>query len=174
VFVTGPPGSGKTTLSRELGPALSLPVLAKDTIKEALLRTLGADSVDASRRLGHAAVMALLDVAREARCGVLDSVWMDRSSAVTALAALPGPTVEVFCACDLEVMRRRHADRATSRDAGHFDLDRDASELWNPQSLQPLAGGWPVLTVQTTRAVDVGSLAAAVRRSFATASQRGR
>jgi predicted kinase len=162
VFVTGPPGSGKTTLSRQLGPALSLPVLAKDTIKEALLRTLGADSIEASQQLGHAAVMALLDVAREAGCGVLDSVWVDRSGAVTALSALPGPRLEVFCGCDLEVMKRRHADRATSRDAGHFDLDRDPSQMWNVHSLRPLAGPWPTITVDTAAGVDVAALALAV------------
>jgi predicted kinase len=162
VFVTGPPGSGKTTLSRGLGPALSLPVLAKDTIKEALFRTLGADSVDASRQLGHAAVVALLDVAREAGCGVVDSVWVDRSSALTALAALPGPKVEVFCECDLDVMHRRYADRAASRDAGHFDLDRDAADIWNADSLRPLAGPWPIITADTAAGVDLAALAMAV------------
>jgi predicted kinase len=163
VFVTGPPGSGKTTLSHELAPALGLPVLAKDTIKEALFRTLGADSLDASRQLGRAAVMALLDVAREARCGVVDSVWVDRSSAVTALSALPGPKLEVFCESDLEVMKQRHTDRATSRDAGLFDLDRDTSEMWNTHSLHPLAGPWPTITVDTTTRVDVDSLVIAVQ-----------
>jgi predicted kinase len=167
VFVTGPPASGKTTVSRGLGPALELPVLAKDTIKEALLRTLGADSVEASRQLGHAAVMALLDVARDARCGVVDSVWVDRSSAITVLAALPGPKLEVFCECDVEVMKRRHADRATSREAGHFDLDRDSSEMWNADSLRPLAGPWPTITVDTATRVDLASLAMAVRDELA-------
>jgi predicted kinase len=162
VFVTGPPGSGKTTLARQLGPALSLPLLAKDTIKEALFRTLGADSVDASRQLGHAAVVALLDVAREARFGVVDSVWVDRRRAIATLSALAGPKVEVFCACNLEVMKRRHADRAASRDAGHFDLDRNPSQMWNTHSLRPLSGPWPTLTVDTGEPVDLASLVATV------------
>jgi hypothetical protein len=75
--------------------------------------------------------MALLDVARDARCGVVDSVWVDRASAVSVLSALPGPKLEVFCECDLEVMKRQHAYRATSRDAGHFDMDRGPSHMWN-------------------------------------------
>ncbi|HEX8858768.1 MAG TPA: AAA family ATPase [Actinomycetes bacterium] len=41
VLVTGPPASGKTTLARPLAFSLGLPLLGKDTIKEALFDTLG-------------------------------------------------------------------------------------------------------------------------------------
>lgn len=37
VVVTGPPGSGKSTLARSLADELDLPLLAKDTVKQALL-----------------------------------------------------------------------------------------------------------------------------------------
>jgi ribosomal-protein-alanine N-acetyltransferase len=36
VVVTGVPGSGKTTLARSLAVELGLPLISKDTIKEAL------------------------------------------------------------------------------------------------------------------------------------------
>jgi len=36
VVVSGPPASGKTTLARTIAPALDLPLIAKDTIKQAL------------------------------------------------------------------------------------------------------------------------------------------
>ena len=40
VVVSGPPGSGKTTLAPRLAAELDLPLIAKDTIKQALLAVL--------------------------------------------------------------------------------------------------------------------------------------
>ena len=36
ILIKGLPGSGKTTLSRQLGGALSVPVVSKDAVKEML------------------------------------------------------------------------------------------------------------------------------------------
>ena len=41
LIVNGLPGSGKTTLSRELAPRLGLPLISKDDIKELLFDQLG-------------------------------------------------------------------------------------------------------------------------------------
>jgi replication-associated recombination protein RarA len=38
--VSGPPASGKTTLAQAIAPALGLPLIAKDTIKQALMTVL--------------------------------------------------------------------------------------------------------------------------------------
>ncbi len=45
VVVSGPPASGKTTLARAIAPALGLPLIAKDTIKEALMTVHGPPRV---------------------------------------------------------------------------------------------------------------------------------
>lgn len=55
VIVSGAPGAGKSTLAAPLAIALGLPLLAKDTIKEAVRDALGdldADPLVSSRRLG--------------------------------------------------------------------------------------------------------------------------
>jgi hypothetical protein len=93
---------------------------------------------------------------------VLDSVWADRTTAVRRLAAL-GEVVEVFCRCDLDLMRERYARRAPTKGAGHFDAERPAEELWPPRSLGPLAGGWPVLEVDTVGPVDVDEVVGRIR-----------
>jgi len=162
VVVSGPPASGKSTLARRLAPALGLPLLAKDTLKDGLLRVLDAPDVAASARLGRAAVEALLAVAAEAGSCVLESVW-HRSRAVEQLSRLPGPVVEVFCSVPADLLRQRYTVRAGSRHAGYFDTVRDPETLWNADTAQPVAVGWPVLTVDTTAEVDVAALADHVR-----------
>jgi predicted kinase len=140
VVVSGPPASGKTTLARVVAPALGLPLIAKDTIKEALMAVLPVPDVATSRVVGRASVAALLAVAAESGGAVLESVW-HRSYAGDDLRRLPGRVVEVFCRCDPEVAAQRYALRANSRHAGHFDAERVAGELWNDDEVaRPVAG----------------------------------
>jgi predicted kinase len=162
VVVSGPPASGKTTLARAIAPSLRLPLIAKDTIKQALMTVLPVPDVPASRSIGTASVTALLAVAAETGGAVLESVW-HRSYAVDDLRRLPGDVIEVFCRCDPVLAAERYALRAGSRDAGHFDAQRAAEELWNDEVAQPVAGGWPVIEVDTTGPVDVEALIEAIK-----------
>ena len=75
--------------------------------------------------------------------------------------------VEVFCDCALPELRSRYRSRAEQRSGrpDDFDLERPEAELWNDRSLRPLAGGWPVVTVDTGVDVDVPALARAVRQA---------
>ncbi|MFN2523453.1 MAG: AAA family ATPase [Mycobacteriales bacterium] len=157
VVVSGSPGSGKTTLAGELAPALGLPLLAKDTIKRGFEQVLDVPDVPTSRHVGRASVTALLAVAAANPAGaVLESAW-HRSRASGELAALPGPVVEVFCRCPREVSLGRYRDRQTRHDR-HLDALRVDDELWNDEVAEPVAGGWPVLEVDTRQPVDVPAL----------------
>jgi predicted kinase len=76
VLVAGPPGSGKSSLAAPLATELGLALLAKDGIKEAMMGALGPpETIEDSRRLGRAAVMAMLSTARSAPGAVLDSTF---------------------------------------------------------------------------------------------------
>jgi predicted kinase len=163
VVVSGPPASGKSTLAPALAGELRLPLFAKDTIKDALMSVLPVPDVDASRQLGRAAVAALLAIAAESPCGAVVESNFYRSRAVVDLRRLPGRVVEVFCRVDREVARTRYEARAGSRHAGHFDTIRSAEELWNDEVSEPVAGGWPLLEVDTTEPADVPDVVRLIR-----------
>jgi 2-succinyl-6-hydroxy-2,4-cyclohexadiene-1-carboxylate synthase len=54
IIVSGPPGVGKTVLSRRLAAELNLPILSKDSIKERLFDSLGWKDREWSKKLGFA------------------------------------------------------------------------------------------------------------------------
>ena len=167
VIVNGPPASGKTTLARPLATCLGLPVLAKDRIKDALMKVLPPPDVEASRVLGRAAVGAMLAAAVDSPLGAVLESNFYRSRAAEELVRLPGSIVEVFCRCGRQVARSRYRLRAGTRSAGHFDDLRTDEEIWNPEICEPVAAGWPVIEVDTSQPVDAVSVARLVRQAAA-------
>ncbi|HWK16995.1 MAG TPA: AAA family ATPase [Solirubrobacteraceae bacterium] len=162
VLIAGPPGSGKSTLARPLAEQLNLPLIAKDPIKEALMDVLGwPDSVEESRTLGRAAVMAMLEVASTSGGAVLESTFFPY--AYPRISALPGSLIEVRCRCPAAVAQARYRERSGRRHRGHLDLDRQPDELWSEESSRPL-GIAPVIVVDTTAPVDVADLATRIQR----------
>lgn len=166
VVVSGPPASGKSTLAPQVAAALGLPLVAKDTIKDALMAVLGAPDVEASRQLGRAAVKAMLAVAAQSPVGAVIESNFYRSVAAPELTDLPGAVVEVFCRCQADVAWKRYRSRAGTRHPGHFDHDRTRNELWNDEVAEPVAGPWPLLEVDANVPVDVSDVARFVQATL--------
>ncbi len=164
MVVSGPPASGKSTLAPALARELGLPLVAKDTIKDALMSVLPVPDVEASQ-LGRGAVAAMLAVAAESPMGAVIESNFYRSIAGQTLGQLPGAVVEVFCRLEKALALERYRNRSGSRQAGHFDGDREVDELWNDEVAEPVAGGWPLLEVDTAQPVDVAAVVAFVRRA---------
>jgi predicted kinase len=156
LIVSGPPGAGKTTLARRLAAAFVLPLMTKDTIKESLFETLGADCSQSasdrawSRRLGGAS-MELLYLYVESQLAAGRSCVVEGNfvaaygtPAFRRLAAryafLP---VQVNCVADPAVLAARFRERALSgeRHPGHRDHLPRGPRLDSPTDVRyPLPG----------------------------------
>jgi predicted kinase len=163
VVVSGPPGSGKTTLATGTASQLRLPLIAKDLIKEALMSGLAVPDIARSKVIGRAAVEVMYAVAAASPVGAVLEANFHRSVARSDIQALPGLIVEVFCRCDREVALTRYRERSEQRHPGHLDQLRADDELWNDEVTAPIAGGWAVLEVDTNLPVDTSGVVSDIR-----------
>jgi predicted kinase len=166
VVVAGIPGSGKTTLARSLAPELGLPLISKDTIKEALFDSLGTGDIEWSRQLGRAAHVVMYALARDARSAVLESHFW-RGVSEDELGGLGRPLVQVYCRCPVDVALDRYRRRAGSPDRhpGHLAEHQSDSmtERWRTEDPEPLNLEGAVIEVLTTTPVDIAGLASRIR-----------
>lgn len=160
LVVSGPPGSGKTTLARPLARQLGLALLCKDDIKESLYLSLGGAPGDLafSSRVGAAAMDLLWVLAKQCPAALLEANFRTRDPQERAkLAALHARIVEVHCRLPLEEASRRFALRA--REERHHpahpltEMSPDRMAAYD----SPFAMS-PVIEVDTQGPVDVEAL----------------
>lgn len=163
VLVTGVPGSGKTTLARQLARRLRLPLLSMDTIKEQLFTTLGVGDRARSLQLRAAALQVIWSLLPDCPEGAIVDLWLDprrdHGVAQDGLArAGVGPVLEVLCAPPSDVAAARYAARRRHR--GHLPPDeqtltriKEAADLIAPLELGP------TLRLDTSSSVDADQVA---------------
>ena len=162
----GPPGSGKTSLAMALAQEMALPLLTKDLIKETLMSVLVVPDVDTSKLIGQAAIEVMYVVAGASSIGAILEANFHRSASVAGIQGLPGSVVELFCRCDRDTALARYRERSERRQPGHFDSQRTDDELWNDEVTAPVAGGWAVLEIDTTRPVNISAVVLDIRRAL--------
>jgi predicted kinase len=165
VVVTGPPAAGKTTIARALAARLRLPLIAKDTIKEALFDGLGTGDLAWSQRLGEATYLTMLALTEESvRLGaslVLEANFIRGRE--QRLVSLPARFFQVHCGAPLDVLTERYAGR--TRHPGHVDSERIEAlrEAVETGRHDPLDLPGETIRVDTGRPVDLAELERRVR-----------
>lgn len=159
VVVSGAPGSGKTTLTARLAPALGLPLLSKDRLQHVLLDALGASDAEAGRQLGAATFMQMYFVAGQlldARAGAVLEANFLRGISEQHLAPLAGRAraVVVHCHTTPELTVRRFRERFERGERHRLSHDLDALPRlvqWLDEGrYEPPEIGAPTMRVDTT------------------------
>jgi predicted kinase len=160
VIVGGAPASGKSTLAKLLAQELRLPLLARDTLKEGLMDSLGSPSRARSRELGaasYALLFLVLDLVLDAGVGAIVESNFSRGRSETELRdpVSRSQAVQLHCRVPPDLSRRRYIARAESgqRHPGHHDSAAetlaDLDESLAVRRHEPLDLGIPLLTVDT-------------------------
>ena len=173
VVVSGLPGSGKTTLARQLAPALGLSLIDKDDILDRLFESRGVGDDAWRRTLSRESDTLLQTEARASQGAVLVSFWHrpgmpeDSGTPTGWLVELPGRVVEVHCQCEAEIAAARFMQRR--RHPGHLDGNTSYAEVLADfrflAGLGSLAIG-PRVDIDTSRDIGLDPAVRDIRTAF--------
>ena len=177
IIVTGRPGSGKTTLARELSKSLHMPMLSRDLIKEGYVSTFGVSHdrlpSDTNRRVTNLFFSTARSLLEGNVSVVVEAAFQHRVWQETIPAwSIAGDPCFIICEADPTLCAQRHLGRGLmdpTREFYHGDkrvkVFRETGEFRGPGDYSPPSFDLPTLRVVTT---DGYSPELAAIRDFAT------
>jgi predicted kinase len=165
VLVTGPPGSGKSSLAQPLAERLDLPLLMKDVIKEAIHDGLGRRRLteDESHLIGAATYEVIWATAALMPSLMIECNFRpDDERQVEHLLALHPSPIEVYCRCAPEVAATRFRLRHEAGERHPVHVLDELPIAMIEEFGRPMGLG-PVIEVDTTESVDVDAVADRLR-----------
>ena len=171
IVFSGLPGSGKSTVARQVAPRLSLPLLDKDDILDELFKERGVGDAAWRTALSREADARFVRTAWELPGACLVSWWRNyrisenTGTPVEWLSTLRAPVIELHCRCRIETAVDRFLAR--QRHPGHLDASRTRTSLIT-QFLEFDAAGpvkcGPVLVLDTEQDLDPDHLLEHIER----------
>jgi predicted kinase len=165
ILVTGPAGSGKTTLAYALGAAIGCPVVSRDAIKEGMVAAaepgFAATTGDLLSRRTYDVFFATLDLLLRAQVTTVAEaafghrLWTEGLRSLTELADLR--VVRCTVADDEARLRMRRRLVGNPTRAAHADREHLAA----PPDFTPLTVTAPTLDVITNDGYEPGLAAVA-------------
>lgn len=161
VVVSGPPGSGKTTLAHEVARAIGCPAICRDEIKEGMVHARGAFDPRVGDELTHATFplfFELIELLLKARVTVVaEAAFQDRlwRPQLERLAPLANVRI-IHCVVDGQTAYARRLERAERSPVHAIHMDAAAIRA-DPAAAQrhdefvfPTFPGAPVIRVSTS------------------------
>ncbi len=147
IIVTGRPGAGKSTLSKELAKLLFMPVISRDEVKEGFVNTFGVrhdelppDSNRVATEIFFDTVSFLLarKISLIIEAAFQHHVWQSRMDALTTVARV----CFVICSLDSEIAAHRHLHRGLNNPKREFYHGDKRVAVYREQGILEPAGDY--------------------------------